>query len=179
MRVNYWDKFDKENHLRPTLDRAQFDTLKGWDFGWILLEPIDISKDQDEDEVRVTTRYSSGQKALHFFWYLDAQVTNGGFIQCYLNGYGRYVPALIEGLKFIDDKKMLDLVLKADSLYLQNKVRFDKQTEKIEEEGWGTLYDDLKGFDELDKEYYKLDEMTMEIIENYAQKNPNEFGVLK
>jgi uncharacterized protein YwqG len=33
-------------------------------------------------------RLSPGQKALFFIWYLDAEVTNGGFIQFYWNGKG-------------------------------------------------------------------------------------------
>lgn len=179
MRINYWTEFQKENHLRPELNKAEFDTLTTWDFGWFLLEPINIIKDQEEDEIRVSKRFSPGQKALHFIWYLDGQVTNGGFIQFYLNGYGKYIPAIIDGLTLIGDDEMLALVKQADDLYLKNKERFDQQTDKIEEEGWGNLYDDLEGFDELDEQYYKTHERTMTLLEKYARRNPVDFGVLK
>jgi hypothetical protein len=178
-RINQWTEFQKENHLQPELNGAEFDTLKSWDFGWFLLEPINIIKDQEEDEKRVTKMFSPGQKALHFFWYLDGEVTNGGFIQFYLNGYGKYVPAIIDGLTLIGDDDMVELVKKADALYIKYKVRFDEQTEKIEEEGWGNLYDELKEFDELDEEYYQSHDKTITLLESYARKNPNEFGILK
>ncbi|MEQ8812047.1 MAG: DUF4375 domain-containing protein [Imperialibacter sp.] len=179
MRINHWNEFQKENHLKPELNKAEFDSLRAWDFGWFLSEPINIIQDQEEDELRVTKRFSPGQKTLHFFWYLDAEVTNGGFIQFYLNGYGKYIPAIVDGLTLIGDDEMVMLVKQADDLYLKNKVRFDEQTEKIAEEGWGNLYDELKGFDELDDQYYKSHERTMSLLEAYARKNPDDFGILK
>jgi Domain of unknown function (DUF4375) len=175
-RINYWSEFKKENHLKPELDKIQFDTLSNWDLGWFLLEPINIIKDQEEDEISVTKRYSSGQKALHFFWYLDGQVTNGGFIQFYLNGYGKYIPAIIEGLTFIDDKEMLDLVKKADELYVKHQKQIDKQSGKGD---WGNLYNDLTDFNQFDKKYFKIHDKTMAIIETYARQHIEEFGMLK
>jgi len=37
---------------------------------------------------------------------LDAQVTNGGFLQFYSNGYRNYVPTINAGLKLIGDNKI-------------------------------------------------------------------------
>jgi hypothetical protein len=74
--MELYNSFDKDNHLQPVFDKAKFDTLHGWDFGWEILEPINIAKG-DEDEFQLSKRFSPGQKALYFIWYLDAQVTNG------------------------------------------------------------------------------------------------------
>ena len=177
MRINYWTDFQKENHLQPELNKTQFDTLALWDLGWFLLKPIDIIQNREEDELRVCRRFSPGQKALHFFWYLDAQVTNGGFIQFYLNRYGKYIPALIDGLTLIGDYEMVGLVKKTETSYLKNKSRFDEQSERIGE-GWENLYEDLKEFDALDDEYYKTHERTMALLETYARENVADFGVL-
>ena len=95
------------------------------------------------DEIELSKRLSEGQKALYFFWYLDAQVTNGGFIQFYWNYYRRYLPPIIEGLKLIGDENLLELVVRADKKYLENKDKFDFQ--RIEDD-WGPLYDKLKDF---------------------------------
>lgn len=179
MRTNSWAVFQKENHLQPELDKSEFDSLETWDFCWFLLEPIDIIQDQEEDEISVSKRYSPGQKALHFFWYLDAQVTNGGFIQFYLNGYGKYIPAILEGLIVIGDNDMISLVKQADELYERNIDRFNEQMEKMEEEGWGKIYDDMDGFDTLDRQYYELHDHTVALLEAYARKNPDDFGILK
>jgi hypothetical protein len=175
-RINYWTEFQNEKHLKPKLNKAQFDTLSSWDLGWFLLEPINIIKDQEEDEIRVTKRYSPGQKALHFFWYLDGQVTNGGFIQFYLNGYGKYIPAIIEGLTLIGDNEMLELVKKADELYVKHQKQIDKQSGKGD---WGNLYNDLTEFNQFDDKYYKIHDKTMTLIETYAKQHKDEFGTLK
>jgi len=176
MRVNLWNEFDRENHIKPTLSKAQFDSLATWDLGWFLLEPINIIKDRSDDEIRVVKRFSPGQKALHFIWYMDGQVTNGGFIQFYLNDYGKYIPAIIEGLTLIGDSQMIALVNKADSLYLEQKQLFDYQQERIEKEGWGNLYEDLKGFDLLDEQYYNSHAQMMSLLEKFARNNMDDFG---
>src|ERR1700693_4439336 len=94
--------FDKENHLKPDFDKALFDSLHSWDFGWAILEPIDIASG-DEHIKLLSRRFSSGQKMIYFFWFLDAQVTDGGFIQFYFNGYHKYLLPIIDGLKLIND----------------------------------------------------------------------------
>lgn len=174
-RVNHWDKEDPSNQLRPELSKTQFDTLKSWDLGWFLLEPINIAKDVN-DEVQLARRFSKGQKALYFFLFLDAEVTNGGFIQFYWNGRDMYLPPIIEGLKLIGDKELLDLVDKADKEFEINKKKFEDQREK---DDWEPLYDNLNKFDEYDSIYYKIHDKTMTLIEKYAREHPNEFGVVK
>jgi antitoxin component YwqK of YwqJK toxin-antitoxin module len=56
-----------------------------------------------------------------------------------------------------------------------------KENKKIKDarkgglEAFSNLYKEITDFDELDDEYYKLNEQTMKNIENYIRKNPNEF----
>ncbi len=76
MRVNLYDTFDKSHHLRPEFPKADFNTLRDWDFGWFLLEPLNIAESL-EHEVELSKQFSPGQKALYFYWFLDAEVTNG------------------------------------------------------------------------------------------------------
>src|SRR5689334_9870885 len=85
--MDTYQQFDSSIHLQPAIDKTRFDTTQGWDFGWMLLEPINIATDQENSEIELSKRLSKGQKALYFIWYLDAEVTNGGFIQFYWNGY--------------------------------------------------------------------------------------------
>jgi hypothetical protein len=175
MRVNHWDKEDALNQLRPELKKNQFDKLSGWELGWFLLEPINKAKD-DQHEIELTRQFSRGQKALYFFWFLDGQVTNGGFIQFYWNGYDKYLPAIKEGLKLIGDTVMLELVDKAENEFLLNIKDFIKQR-KLDD--WEPLYDNLKKFDEYDTEYYDSHDKTMDLIEKYARENSHEFGVVQ
>jgi hypothetical protein len=173
--MEIYDIFDKTNHLQPEFDKTRYDTLHGWDFGWAVLEPINVANSRD-DEKELSKRFSLGQKALYFFWYLDAEVTNGGFIQFYWNDYRPYLPTIREGLKLIGDNELLNLLDKADQEYLTHKDKFDKQREK---QDWTPLYNDLKKFEEYDRTYYKIHDRTMELIEQYARLHPDEFVKLK
>lgn len=170
-----YNTFDKDNHLQPDFNKSEFDTLHSWDFGWAILKPINIASDK-EKEKQLSKRLSPGQKALYFFWYLDAEVTNGGFIQFYWNDYRKYLAPIIDGLKLTGDKELIDLIDKADKQYLANKDKFDLQREK---DDWKPLYDNLKEFDSFDSIYYKIHDKSMDLIEQYARQHSSEFVKLK
>jgi hypothetical protein len=162
--MELYNSFDTSNHLQPLFDKTTFDTSHNWDFGWALLQTINIAKSKDDNKL-LSTRFSPGQKALYFFWYLDAEVTNGGFIQFYWNRYRQYLPP-------IGDTSMLNLVNKADDEYLKHKEQFILQRQK---DDWQPLYDSLKTFDEYDNMYYATHDKTMQLIEKYAKEHPSDF----
>jgi antitoxin component YwqK of YwqJK toxin-antitoxin module len=167
----YWE-FEKGIHFRPKLNKGDFFKLTGFDFGWFILEPISkFIKDRDH-EIEKGKSLSYGQKALYYWWYIDAQVTNGGFVQFYYNGYGDYVPTIIKSLEHIGDKKMSELIQRAENIYQKKKKLMNKAREK---DLFGSdLYDRLKEMSALDDEYYKLNDKTMKKMEKYIRKNANE-----
>ncbi|TVZ47462.1 antitoxin component YwqK of YwqJK toxin-antitoxin module [Olleya sp. Hel_I_94] len=167
----YWE-FDKTEHFRPELNKAEFFKLSGYDFGWFVLEPISKFVKDKEFEIEKGKSLSYGQKALYYWWYLDAQVTNGGFVQFYYNGYGPYIPTIIKGLEHIGDNEMANLVKKADKIYQKNKKLMDKAQESDLFES--NLYDRLDELSLLDDDYYEMNKKTMSLIESYIRKNPNE-----
>lgn len=168
-----YSKFDKTAHYRPKLSKGDFFRLTGFDFGWFILEPIsNFIKDRD-GEITKGKSLSYGQKALYYWWYVDAQVTNGGFVQFYFNDYGHYVPTIIKSLEHIGDRKMADLIQRADNIYQKNKKLIDKAREKDLFDS--DLYERLEELSKLDSEYYKLNEKTMTRLVKYIRKNPNEF----
>ncbi len=169
--VELYNTFDKGNHLLPDINKSVFDTLHSFDFGWAILEPLNIASDK-ENEKLLSKRLSPGQKALYFFWYLDAEVTNGGFIQFYWNENRRYLLPILDGLKIVGDTELIELVTKADQEYLKYKDKFNSQREK---DNWEPLYKNLKEFQKFDEHYYKIHGKTMELIEKYARQNTNEF----
>lgn len=173
--MELYNTFEKSNHLRPDFNKSEFDKLHSWDFGWEILEPINIASDQDTEK-ELSKRLSPGQKALYFFWYLDAQLTNGGFIQFYWNGYRQYMPPILDGLKLIGDTELIELIMKTDQEYLVHKDKFDAQRETEDSE---PLYDDLKEFEKFDAHYYEIHDKTMELIEKYIRQNTSEFVDLK
>ena len=169
----YWE-FEQSKHFRPKLNTGDFLKLSGFDFGWFVLEPISEYIQDRKGELTKGNTLSYGQKALYYWWYVDAQVTNGGFTQFYFNEYGKYVPTIIKGLKHIGDNKMAELVNRSYELYLKENKKI-KDARKGGLEAFSNLYKEVKDFEELDDEYYKLNEQTMKNIENYIRKNPNEF----
>jgi hypothetical protein len=170
--IHPYSTFNKKIHLRPLSDKTRFDTSHGFDFGWSLLEPINIATDQESSEIELSKRLSAGQKALYFFWHLDAEVTNGGFIQFYWNGYRKYIPPILEGLQLIGDTAMVNLIQKADREYLLHSDKFAGQKQKND---WTPLYEKLKDFERHDEHYYKIHDQTMELIEKYARRYPEQF----
>ena len=170
-----YNTFEKENHLTPFIEKEIFDKLHGWDFGWAILETINIPS-ANEDEIAFSKKLSPGQKALYFFWYLDAQVTNGGFIQFYWNEYDKYLMPIIDGLKLINDTDMLTLVEKANNEILTHNDYFFEIKEKGDPE---PLYDNLYTFDTIDETYYSIHEHTMDLLEKYIRENHSEFVKLK
>lgn len=170
-----YNTFDKANHLQPDFDKAEYDTIHSWELGWALLKPINIASDK-EKEILLSKQLSPGQKALYFFWYLDADVTNGGFIQFYWNGNGKYISPILDGLKLIGDTAMFELVSKANNEFIYNKDKFVIQKKK---QNWDPLYKNLKKFDEYNKIYYSISDKTMELIEKYARLHSDEFVKLK
>ena len=170
--------FEKETHFRPKLDKGNFYGLHGYDFGWFVLEPIsDFVQDKDHEMGRMK-QLSPGQKALYFWWLLDAEVTNGGFVQFYYKGYGRYVPALLKGMGLVGDPKMKGLIQEADSIYKINQQAIEKadkedqvETELQDEE------EEMTELDALDEKYYALHDHTMALLEQYIRQHPNEICV--
>lgn len=168
----FWE-FDKTKHFRPKLNKGDYFKLTGFNFGWFVLEPISDYINETKGEYKNANTLSYGQKALYYWWYVDAQVTNGGFEQFYFNGYGIYAQTAIKALKHIGDIKMAELINRSYKLYLKEKKRIDDLRKDIFD-GFSNLYRENKDFNELNDEYYKINNQTMNNIENYFRKNPNE-----
>jgi len=173
--LNRYAIFEQNNHLKPSIEKKSFDELHLWDFGWAILETINIAPDQGDGELALSKRFSPGQKSLYFFWYLDAEVVNGGFIQFYLNDNRKYLQAILAGLRLVGDNSLINLIEKADQLYLINQNRFASISKQVEV---SLLYKDLKEFEPYDEEYYKLHDITMDLIEQYIRKHPDSFLTL-
>ncbi|MGV3637194.1 MAG: DMP19 family protein [Flavobacteriales bacterium] len=171
---NTFNGYDPARQLRPRISAGDFFRSSGSDFCWFVLEPITKARGE-EPEPAFAERLSSGQKALYFWWYLDAQVTNGGFVQFYFNGYGIYVPAIIAGLEHVGDGEMAALVRKAELIYSTHRAVMEEAREK--DEFGSELYEHLSDMEACDDAYYVINDHTMAIIERYAKAHPDEFCV--
>jgi antitoxin component YwqK of YwqJK toxin-antitoxin module len=170
----YWE-FHENKHFRPKINKGDFFKLTGSDFVSMLFEPITKFIEDKEHEIERAGSLSYGQKALYFWWHLDAEVTNGGFVQFYYNGYGPYVPTIIKSLKHIGDHEMADLIQRAEDIYQQNRRLMDKAQQS---NLFGSdLYEQMHELAGLDDEYYSLNEETISIVEKYIRKHTSEICV--
>ncbi len=173
----YWE-FNPQLHYRPKLPIGDFFRLSGSDFCWFALEPISDYIGDTEKEIELGKHLSPAQKALYYWWYVDSQVMNGGFIQFFFNGYGHYVPTILKSLRYIGDNEMANLIEKASSIYHKNTKHFEKAHEN-DADGFSALYNNER-LDELgdcDDDYYNINNNTMETIEKYFRSHPNEVAV--
>lgn len=165
----YW-KFDQSKHFKPYLNTEDFFKLSGFDFCWFIMNSIH----DDKEEETKGEFLSYGQKAVYYWSFVESQVTNGGFTQFYFNGYGKYVPTIVKGLRYIKDDTTADLISRSYSLYL-NESNTIKDARKEGFEGFSNLYQELEHLGDLDTEYYNLSDATMKNIETFVRKNPSEF----
>jgi hypothetical protein len=124
----------------------------------------------------LSKQFSPGQKALCFYWFLDAEVTNGGFVQFYYNGKDRYLPPILEGLKLIGDVELINLVLEVEAEYQVNKEEFESYRRRNDFSGLAKTFN---WYEKYDQKYYQLHDRTMKLLEQYARKHATEFGEIK
>lgn len=164
-------KFNKETHFVPEVSTFDFYRDQGFDFGWLILEPMSLMVEYHQYEEERVKRLSPGQKALYFWWYVDGQVTNGGFVQFYFNGYGKYMPAAIKGMEYIGDRQMANLLDEAHQIYLDNQKIF----EEADLNSFSGLYNQLDDLGRLDNIYFEINDSSMARIEAYIRKHPDQF----
>ncbi|MGB1242233.1 MAG: DMP19 family protein [Chitinophagales bacterium] len=167
----YWE-FEPYNHFRPKINQEDYTKLTEFNFGWLILKPITEYIHFTKHEIDKGKHLSYAQKALYYWWYLDGQVLNGGFGQFYFNGYGKYVPTIIKGLKYIGDDIMVSIIEDAEKFYQKHKKFVESTPGKImfaDEED--VHLDKLR---DLTIEYFGFYRKTMQKIETYFRAHPNE-----
>ena len=164
--------FDKENHFKPKINKAKFYSLEGYDFCWYIIQQIE--KQSPKISQKELSKYLSvGQKTIWFWWYIDGQVTNGGFSQLYYNGYHNYVPAAIAGLKALGILEAAEIINDSYKFYKKNykKIHSDKY-----KGFFGTdIYKDFSFLDNLSDKYFEIYKRIPIQISAFAKQNPDEF----
>jgi hypothetical protein len=172
-----WKEYDESKHFTATLTQGQIDTLKTWDFCWANVQPIlKMMGTHGDWEVDNLKKLAPAQKALFFFWNLDAEVTSGGFIQFYWNGLDYQVEPLIAGLELVGDKDLVKLIKKADAEYKKNEKLFEECRKKGD---LHRLYAELKELKSYRTEYENLQNNSVALMESYIRKNSKDFFLKK
>lgn len=92
-----------------------------------------------------------GQRMLLATDIIEAQVSNGGFHQCYFNFGDEYIPLAIEGFRRMDANVCADVVSATWLIYRQARLHFDAVHQKVSERQSWQAFVDSYGSTELDK----------------------------
>ena len=162
-------------HFYSIVDKAQFDTLRGTDFTWIIFQPINdtLSYTPFDDRPAFIEKLSEKQKALFYIWELERAVYGSefGFVNFYWN-YKSYYQETIKGLKLINDTAMINVLEGVNKVYLSNYKTINRKLNS----DWKDVQ---KLFKKYDKAFLDKHEETMKLLEGYVRRYTNDFARFK
>lgn len=171
MNTIYWQNASSADHsLKGNIARQRFKKLKGIDLCWELVQPLSDAVNPADKRPKLRG-FSPGQQALFTLWQLDSEVSSGGFVQFFWNGNAAYVPTLSDGLSLIEAKAMERLIGEAYEEYQLQQSTFTEYASLID----SPLYDELEKLNQMDFEYFRLHKKTIDKMEKYIKKHPDEF----
>ena len=172
-----FDTIDDALQVRPEISKVDYYRLHGMDFNWIILEPMSqMVTDYNEKNTKILLDsikiISAEQKLLYFWWYLDGQVGNGGFSQFIYNGYDRYFPTILNGLKLLPNQSYYNLVKNVYNYYLNSElINFDRNNLNYFED----KFNENSILSLADSKYYKLSKQLYSDIEEFIRLNQSKF----
>lgn len=169
------------------ISKRKFESLNGLElFQEILRDPINqVIGKNIEIKRKVYEKLTFSQKIL-FSLLLMLAHTKAGWLEFYhgaifRGGYEQAFPALKEGLNQINDLEMLTIVNKYLKLYEENlelmslEGFFNEKNSELSEERQIAIKAFKKFLFSIDQSYFSLRKKTIQKLEIYVQKNPEEF----
>ncbi|MDD3077780.1 MAG: DMP19 family protein [Paludibacter sp.] len=110
--------------------------------------------------------------AWHFF---STEMREGGFVQLIQNGYGGYIfgNPFAKAIKQFGATELGKLIYKAKEIYDSNKEELEHETT---DEEFTAMYVDFEVFDELEEQYFDMEEQQTSLIAAYVDEHINEFA---
>jgi len=132
-------------------------------------------KESSLNEYDFMKTLSAGQQMIGSLWAVEAEVNNGGFNQFYFNSSGVFAEMAVEGFKLIGAEKFAELMIKANSIYAENKDRLD-EFDDGSIESFSKSYTD-NPLNDLDDTFYNLymEENLTDLMVKYIRNNISQF----
>ena len=110
--------------------------------------------------------------AWHFF---TTEMRDGGFVQLIQNGYGGYIfgNPFAKAMKQFGAVELGKLIYKAKEIYDPNKAVLERETT---EEEFNAMYVDFEVFDDLEEQYFEMEEQQTSLIAAYVDEHIADFG---
>ncbi|NLI71857.1 MAG: DMP19 family protein [Bacteroidales bacterium] len=118
---------------------------------------------------------NGNQHTLLAYHFLREEVMHGGFVQLIQNGYGAYIfdNPTTKALKLFGASEVAKILYKAKDIYDSNREELERETT---EEEFTAMYVDFEQFDELEEQFFEIEEEQTAIIAKYVDENIKEFG---
>lgn len=110
------------------------------------------------------------QNALLAYSIFRAEMNDGGFVQMIQNGYGGYFfeNPFAKAMRLFGAKPLCNLVYEARRIYEPNKKELEKETTQEE---FLSMYVDFEAFDDLEEEFFMIEEETTSAIAHFVDEN--------
>ena len=109
------------------------------------------------------------QHTLLAYRFFTDEMREGGFVQLIQNGYGGYIfgNPFAKALRLYGARDMSKLVYKAREIYNAHREELERETT---EEEFNALYVDFEAFDDLEEEYFDIEEEQTALIAAYVDE---------
>lgn len=120
---------------------------------------------------------NGNQHTLLAYRFLTDEVNQGGFVQLIQNGYGSYIfdNPTAKAFKQFGAKDLAKIIYKAKEIYDKNREALERETT---DEEFMAMYVDFEVFDDLEEQYFMIEEQQSAIIANYVDENIESFGTV-
>jgi len=118
------------------------------------------------------------QNTLIAYHYFTQEIQNGGFVQLIQNGYGAYIfdNPFAKAMRLFGAKELSKLIYKAKKIYDQHRTKLERESTEDE---FMAMYEEFEVFDELEEEYFEIEEESTAAIAHYLDENLEWFATIK
>lgn len=115
------------------------------------------------------------QHTLLAYRFLTEELNEGGFVQLIQNGYGGYIfgNPVAKAFKQFGAKDLAKIIYKAKEIYDAHRVELERETTEDE---FMAMYVDFEVFDELEEQYFEMEEEQTAIIASYVDAHIEDFA---
>jgi hypothetical protein len=115
------------------------------------------------------------QHTLLAYRFLTEELNEGGFVQLIQNGYGSYIfgNPVAKAFKQFGAKDLAKIIYKAKEIYDAHREELERETTEDE---FTAMYVDFDVFDELEEQYFEMEEEQTTIIASFVDEHIEDFA---
>lgn len=115
------------------------------------------------------------QHALLAFRFIHEEVGHGGFVQLIQNGFGGYIfdNPTAKALKIFGAERTAKIIYKAKEIFDANREELERDTT---DEEFTAMYVDFEVFDELEEQFFDIQNEETKIVAQFVDKNRELFA---